>query len=230
MSIRVVIVDDHPLVRAGFRSILETQTDMTIVGEAGDGQEALQILESARADIVLMDIQMPRLDGISATRRLHEMFGPDLGPKILVLTTFELDEYVFDALRSGASGFLLKNVSPEDLIAAVRTIVRGDGLLAPSVTHRVIAEFIKTAGPVSAQNNHAALIVASLTERERDVLKLMVRGMSNTELAEALCLGESTVKTHVSNVLAKTACRDRVQAVIWAYEHKIVELLNEPES
>lgn len=157
------------------------------------------------------------------------MFGPDLAPKVLVLTTFELDEYVFDALRSGASGFLLKNVSPEELISAVRTIARGEGLLAPSVTHRVIAEFIKMNGPLSAQNNHASSIVASLTERERVVLKLMVRGMSNTELAEALCLGESTVKTHVSNVLAKTACRDRVQAVIWVYEHNLVELLNEAE-
>ena len=220
-----MIVDDHPMVRTGFRSILETQSDITVVGEAADGHDALRVLESARADVVLMDIQMPRLDGITATRRIKEMFSAESSPHVLVLTTFELDEYVFDALRSGASGFLLKNVSPEGLIAAVRTIARGDALLAPAVTHRVIAEFLKSTPTISAQKTGSTEILRGLTERERVVLRLMVRGLSNTELADELHVGESTVKTHVSNVLAKTGCRDRVQVVIWVYEHGLVDML-----
>ncbi len=210
--IGVVLVDDQMLVRSGFRMILETEPDITIVGEAADGQEALQVVRRTDPDVVLMDIQMPTMDGLEATERLLEAADP---PRIVVLTTFERDDYVFRALRAGASGFLLKNAPPEKLVEAVRTVAAGDSLLAPSVTRRIIEAFATQPAPADPD----ALSV--LTEREGDVLRLMARGMSNTEIAGDLVVSEATVKTHVSNILAKVGARDRVQAVVWAFEHGV---------
>lgn len=210
--IGVVLVDDQMLVRSGFRMILETEPDITIVGEAADGQEALQVVRRTDPDVVLMDIQMPTMDGLEATERLLEAADP---PRIVVLTTFERDDYVFRALRAGASGFLLKNAPPEKLVEAVRTVAAGDSLLAPSVTRRIIEAFATQPAPADPD------ALAVLTEREGDVLRLMARGMSNTEIAGDLVVSEATVKTHVSNILAKVGARDRVQAVVWAFEHGV---------
>jgi DNA-binding NarL/FixJ family response regulator len=216
--IRVLVVDDQGLVRAGFRMILEAQPDVEVVGEAVDGLEAVEAARRLRPDVVLMDIRMPRLDGLEATRRLA---GPGASNpvKVLILTTFDLDEYVYEALRAGASGFLLKDVRREDLVAAVRVVAAGEALLAPSITKRLIGEFARRPRPVHAAP--AALEV--LTAREREVLGLMCRGHSNAEIAAELVISEQTVKTHVGNVLAKLGLRDRIHAVILAYEVGLIQ-------
>ncbi len=218
VTIRVLLVDDQPLLRKGFRLILEAEPDLEVVGEAPDGQAALAAAERLRPDVVLMDIRMPVLDGVAATRRLA---GPGVASpvKVLILTTFDLDEYVVEALRAGASGFLLKDVPPEDLVAAIRVIAAGDALLAPSVTRRLLDRFAARL-PAAAPPPSPAL--ESLTERELQVLRSIARGSSNAEIAEELFLGETTVKTHVSRVLMKLDLRDRVQAVVLAYEAGLV--------
>jgi DNA-binding NarL/FixJ family response regulator len=210
--LRLLIVDDQALVRAGFRKLLESEDGFEVVGEAGDGVEAVAAARRLGPDVVLMDIRMPRLDGIEATRQL----ATGGRPAVLILTTYDLDEYVFEALRAGASGFLLKDAPPDDLVAAVRTVARGEALLAPSVTRRLIAEFTSRRRP----DPEAAL--PALSQRETEVLKLVARGMSNAEIAHELFLGEATVKTHVGSLLAKLQCRDRVQAVVRAYESGLV--------
>ena len=217
--IKVLVVDDQGLVRAGFRMILEAQPDIEVVGEAADGLDAVAAARRLRPDVVLMDIRMPRLDGLEATRRLA---GPGVADpvRVLMLTTFDLDEYVFEALRAGASGFLLKDLPREDLVAAVRVVAAGDALLAPQVTRRLIEEFARRPPP-SGGRDPAAL--AALTARERETLELLARGLTNAELAEALYVSEHTVKTHVGNVLAKLGLRDRIHAVILAYEVGLVQ-------
>ena len=212
--IRVVLVDDQQLVRSGFRMILEAEDDITVVGEATNGREAVDLVERANADVVLMDVQMPVMDGLTATR---EIVGRAPGPAVLILTTFDHDDYVFEALRAGAAGFLLKNAPPEDLVAAVRVVANGNGLLSPTVTRRVIAEFAR--GPVQSP---PPAELEQLTDRELEVLQLVAQGMTNAEIAERLILGEATIKTHVSNVLMKLGLRDRVKAVVYAYEHGVV--------
>ncbi len=216
--IRVLVVDDQGLVRAGFRMILEAQPDVEVVGEAVDGLEAVEAARRLRPDVVLMDIRMPRLDGLEATRRLA---GPGASNpvKVLILTTFDLDEYVYEALRAGASGFLLKDVRREDLVAAVRVVAAGEALLAPSITKRLIGEFARRPRPVYA----APAALEALTAREREVLGLMCRGHSNAEIAAELVISEQTVKTHVGNVLAKLGLRDRIHAVILAYEVGLIQ-------
>jgi len=216
-AIRVAVVDDQELVRTGFSMILDVEDDIEVVGSAGDGEDAVALCRDAAADVVLMDIRMPRVDGIEATRRLR---AAGLPTRVLVLTTFDLDEYVLDALRAGASGFLLKDAPPDDLVHAVRVIAAGDALLAPSVTRRLIEQF-GTAVPAAPSPAHDARI-GRLTEREHEVLVLMARGLSNVEIAERLYLGEATVKTHVGRVLMKLEVRDRVQAVVLAYESGVV--------
>ena len=216
--ITVVIADDQALVRAGFRMILESQPDITVLAEAADGEEAVAACRRHRPRVVLMDVRMPNLNGIDATRRIAAM-GSE-APKILILTTFDLDEYVYQALRGGASGFLLKDVRPENLIHAVRQVVVGDALLAPSITRRLIEKFARPA--MAAPDLHAGAL-ASLTPRELEVLKLIARGLKNSKIAGALFLSESTVKTHVVRVLSKLELRDRSQAVVLAYVSGIVE-------
>ena len=211
----VLIADDQGMVRAGFRSLLSREDDLEVVGEASNGEQAVREVSRLRPDVALMDIRMPVLDGISATRALVAEATPS---RILVLTTFDLDEYVFEALRAGASGFLLKDAPAADLVAAVRIVASGDALLAPGVTRRVIDAFARAPRPAPAST--AAL--GSLTPREREVLVLLTRGLSNLAIAESLFVSEATVKTHVSNVLAKLGLRDRVQAVIFAYEAGVV--------
>jgi DNA-binding NarL/FixJ family response regulator len=206
--IRVAIVDDQAMVRAGFRMIVEAQPDMKVAGEAADGQEAIDLVRRERPDVVLMDIRMPRVDGIAATREVAGM------TRVVILTTFELDEYVFDALAAGASAFLLKAAPPEDLIRAIRVVAAGDALLAPSVTKRLIEEFAKR--PERAPKRAKEL--DTLTEREREVLREVARGLTNAEIAKRLHVSETTVKTHVAHLLDKLELRDRVQAVILAYE------------
>jgi len=216
-TIRVVVIDDQELVRTGFRMILDAEDDIDVVGVAGDGDHAVELCTSAAADVALMDVRMPRVDGIEATRRVR---AAGVGTKVLVLTTFDLDEYVFDAVRAGASGFLLKDAPPEDLVHAVRVVAAGDALLSPSITKRLIEEFGRVA-PTHAASGHDPRI-SRLTEREREVLVLMARGLANGEIADALFLGEATVKTHVGRVLTKLEVRDRVQAVVLAYETGVV--------
>jgi len=213
--IRVVVADDQGMVRSGFRSLLESEAGLEVVGEAGDGEEAVAAVRRLRPDVVLMDIRMPVLDGITATRRLVES---GTATRILVLTTFDLDEYVFEALRAGASGFLLKDARAEDLVAAIRIVAAGETLLAPSVTRRVVDAFVRQ--PEPSRELIAAL--DELTPREREVLALLARGDSNADIARALVVSDATAKTHVSNVLGKLGLRDRVQAVIFAYESGLV--------
>ena len=218
--IRVLVVDDQVLVRTGFRMILDAVPDLQVVGEAGDGVEALERYRQTEPDVVLMDVRMPRMDGVEATRLLA---GPDVAEpaKVLVLTTFDLDEHVYDALRAGASGFLLKDTPPEELVAAIRVVAGGEALLAPSITRRLIADFARR--PAAAVDPATAPALAALTDREREVLVLMAKGLSNAEIAGSLHLGETTVKTHVGRVLMKLGLRDRVQAVVLAYETGIVQ-------
>jgi DNA-binding NarL/FixJ family response regulator len=214
VNIRVFLVDDQDLVRAGTMMVIQAQQDMTVVGEACDGAEALERLQTTITDVVLMDVRMPRLDGVEATRRLLARPAPP--PKVLVLTTFDLDEYAFAALRAGASGFLLKDASAEDLLAAIRTVHRGDAVIAPSTTRRLL-DHVAPSLPVRSGEPD------SLTERERQVLLRIAQGESNAEIAGRLFLSEGTVKTHVGRILGKLGLRDRVQAVIWAYEHGHVQ-------
>ena len=205
--IKVALVDDQALVRTGFRMIVQSQPDMQVVGEATDGREAVELIRKERPDVVLMDIRMPNLDGIAATRQVATQ------TKVVILTTYELDEYVFDALQAGASAFLLKAAPPEDLITAIRVVARGDALLSPSVTKKLIEEFAKRPEKRTAKKHFE-----SLTERETDVLKQIARGLTNAEIATRLHVSETTVKTHVAHLLDKLELRDRVQAVILAYE------------
>ena len=215
MSARVLIADDQALVRAGFRKLLESAPGIEVVGEAEDGRQAVDQARRLLPSLVLMDIRMPRLDGIEATRRLTAD-GDRM--RVLILTTFGLDEYVYEALRAGASGFMLKDAPPEELLAVIEIVDRGDGLIAPAVTRSVIEEFVRRAPPPPAP----APQLADLTAREHEVLMLLARGLSNAEIATRLVVGEGTVKTHVAHVLAKLGVRDRVQAVIAAYETGLV--------
>ena len=218
MTIRVVVVDDQALVRAGFRVLVDSAPDFAVVGEAADGEEAIAVIEATDPDVVLMDVRMPVVDGLEATRRIagSQGFG---GTKVLILTTFDLDEYVFEALRAGASGFLLKDTPPDDLLAAIRVIAAGDALLAPSVTRRLIADYVRRPD-APAQPSVTRLDV--LTDREREVLCSVARGESNAELANALHMSTATAKTHVSRLLSKLGARDRAQLVVIAYEAGLV--------
>ena len=217
MSIRVLLVDDQALIRAGFRMILEAEEALEVVGECADGTQAIDSVKRFSPDVVLMDIRMPEMDGIEATRRIVGGDG-ETPVKVLMLTTFDLDEYVYDALRAGASGFLLKDVPADQLVAGIRLVAQGDALLAPSVTKRLIHEFSR--GAVARQS--APTELDDLTPRELEVFKLMARGMSNAEIAAELVVSETTVKTHVARVLMKLGVRDRVQAVVLAYESGVV--------
>jgi DNA-binding NarL/FixJ family response regulator len=217
MSVRVLLVDDQALIRAGFRMILEAEEDIEVVGECADGTQAIDSVVRLKPDVVLMDIRMPEMDGIEATRRIVERDG-DPPVRVLMLTTFDLDEYVYDALRAGASGFLLKDVPADQLISGIRMIAQGEALLAPSVTRRLIAEFSRSA----PGRGEAPAALEELTPRELEVFKLLARGLSNAELASELVVSETTVKTHVARVLMKLGVRDRVQAVVLAYESGLV--------
>ncbi|WP_030274195.1 response regulator [Streptomyces sp. NRRL B-24484] len=218
MTIRVLLVDDQPLLRTGFRMILEAESDLVVVGEAGDGQQALEQVRALQPDVVLMDIRMPRMDGVEATRRISGP-GRDGPAKVLVLTTFDLDEYVVEALRAGASGFLLKDVPAEELVQAIRVVADGAAMLAPSVTRRLL-DMYATKLPSGEEAPPQAL--GALTEREVEVLRLVARGLSNAEIAAELFVSETTVKTHVGHVLTKLQLRDRVQAAVYAYESGLV--------
>jgi DNA-binding NarL/FixJ family response regulator len=217
MNIRVFLVDDQAMVRAGFRMILESEPDIEVVGEAEDGASAIVGVHELKPDIVLMDVQMPVMDGLEATKQIVES-QEDVHTRVLILTTFERDEYIFEALRVGASGFLLKNAPPEDMVSAVRVIAEGNALLAPSITRRIIAEFSKRPLPSAKE-----LDIKLLTARELEVLRLVARGMTNAEIAKELMVSEATVKTHVSNVLNKLDVRDRIQVVVYAYENGLVQ-------
>jgi DNA-binding NarL/FixJ family response regulator len=216
VSIRVLLCDDQALVRSGFRMILEAREDIEVVGEADDGAQALELTWRLLPDVVLMDIRMPGIDGVEATRRL---VAAGAEARILILTTFDLDDYVFEALRAGASGFMLKDVQPAQLVEAVRVVARGEALLAPTVTRRLLDRFART---LPGAREEPAPELSSLTDREREVLTLLAEGLSNAELAERLFLSETTVKTHVSSVLRKLGLRDRVQAVVLAYQAGLV--------
>jgi DNA-binding NarL/FixJ family response regulator len=226
VSIRLVVVDDQPLVRAGFRMVLSSQPDLEVVGEAGDGADALRLLDrlaeaGSPADVVVMDIRMPVLDGVEATRRLcgAAAAGGEGPPRVIVLTTFDTDEEAFAALQAGASGFLLKNAPPEELLAAIRAVASGDAVVAPRVTRRLLDRF---AGQLGLPRTDEDARLAQLTDRERQVLVLVAQGLSNAEIAEKLVVAETTVKTHVGRVLTKLGLRDRVQLVVMAYEVGLV--------
>ena len=221
MNIKVLIADDQAMVRAGFRMILEMQNDMEVAGEAADGVETIAAAKRLKPDIVLMDIQMPGMDGLEATRRIVEM-RDEVPTRVLILTTFERDDYIFEALRAGACGFLLKNATPEDLVAGIRVVAEGNALLAPSVTRRVIAQFAQKSRPKDFTDS-----LRGLTSREVDVMKLVAQGKTNAEIGQELIIGEATVRTHVSNLLSKLDLRDRVQMVSFAYESGIVKPGNE---
>jgi DNA-binding NarL/FixJ family response regulator len=215
--ISVLLADDQALVRGGLRKIVDTEPDMTVVAEAQDGAEAVELAGARRPDVAVLDIRMPRMDGIEATRRIVESLGDDV--RVLVLTTFGLDSYVFDALRAGASGFMLKDARPEELLNAIRVIASGSALLAPAATQAVIAAFARRSASTSPSGSPR---LDELTEREREVLLLLTRGRSNAEIAADLVVSDATVKTHVAHVLMKLGVRDRVQAVIFAYEAGLV--------
>jgi DNA-binding NarL/FixJ family response regulator len=217
MSIRLLIADDQELVRIGFRLLLEAQDDLEVVGEAADGEEAVALARELRPDVILMDIRMPRVDGIEAIGRLQQE-ALDPPPRVLVLTTFDLDEYVFGALRAGAAGFLLKDAPKDALVQAIRVIHAGDALLSPSVTRRLVEDYARRGEPTQSPE----AILRDLTPREHEVLVLVARGMSNAEIAERLVVSEATVKSHVGSILLKLDLRDRVQAVVLAYESGIV--------
>jgi DNA-binding NarL/FixJ family response regulator len=224
MSLSVLIVDDQALVRAGFRMILDAEEDIDVAGEAADGADAVAEAQRLQPDVILMDVRMPEVDGIEATRRILAADGVET--KVVMLTTFDMDEYVYDALRAGASGFLLKDVPPEQLVAGIRAVAQGDALLAPSVTRRVIEEFVRrrSAPPPPPPE------VEQLTTRELEVLKLVARGLSNAEIAKELFVSDTTVKTHVAHVLMKLGVRDRVQAVVLAYECGLAGVAREDEA
>jgi DNA-binding NarL/FixJ family response regulator len=213
MAIRVLLVDDQTLVRTGFRLILGSEPDIEVIGDAADGEQGVELGQRLRPDVVLMDIRMPKVDGIEATRRLT---SDSPATKVVILTTYDLDEYVFDALRAGASGFILKDAPADQLVNAVRVAAGGDALLAPSVTRRLVEEFAR-------RKPRADVPLADLTARELEVLKLMAKALSNAEIADRLVVSEGTVKTHVARVLDKLGCRDRVQAVVIAYESGLVQ-------
>lgn len=215
VSIRVVVVDDQPLIRAGFAMVLAAQSDIEVVGEADNGADALTLLDTAAADVVVMDIRMPVMDGVEATRRLSDRPNP---PKVLVLTTFDIDEDAFAALEAGASGFLLKNSPPEELVTAIRVVAAGDSVVAPRVTRRLLERFAGQLAPAPARHDR----LAPLTNREREVLELVAQGLSNAEIAARLYVAETTVKTHFGRVLDKLQLRDRVHAVVFAYETGLV--------
>jgi DNA-binding NarL/FixJ family response regulator len=214
MTIRVLVADDQSMVRAGFRMLLAGEADIEVVAEASDGREAVEKASRFRPAVILMDIRMPELDGLQATRRILEA---DNGARVLILTTFDLDEYVYEALRAGASGFVLKDDSPEQLIAAIRTVANGDALLSPTITKRVIQKFARMPRPAPPKE------LDDLSERERDVFRLMAHGLSNGEIAQELFISETTVKTHVTHILQKLNLRDRVQAVVLAYQTGVFE-------
>jgi DNA-binding NarL/FixJ family response regulator len=214
MTVRVVIADDQELVRTGFRAILNSELDIEVVGEAQDGRVAIEVAREQEPDVVLMDIRMPLLDGLAATRNI--VTGPDSKPRVLILTTFDLDEYVYEALRSGASGFMLKDNPAEQLITAIRVVAEGNALLAPQITRRLISEFARS--PSTSESEHLQV----LTDRESEVLKLVARGLSNAEISEELYVAETTVRTHVGHILTKLGLRDRVQAVVLAYETGLI--------
>jgi DNA-binding NarL/FixJ family response regulator len=213
--IRVLLVDDQELMRMGFRMVLNAQEDLEVIGEAADGVDAVRLAEELRPDVVLMDVRMPRLDGVEATKQITEAGTA----KVLVMTTFDMDEYALSALRNGASGFLLKDTPPADLVSALRSVASGDAVVSPSVTKRLLDRFL---GPAGGGELRDASVLDVLTEREREVLVLIAKGLSNTELAQKLFLSEATVKTHVGRILAKLELRDRVQAVVLAYETGLV--------
>jgi DNA-binding NarL/FixJ family response regulator len=218
--IRVLIVDDHAMLRAGFRTILGTQPDIDVVGEAATGAEGLELAARLRPDVITMDVQMPDMDGIEATRRI--VADAEITASVAIITTFDRDEYLFQALDAGAGGFLLKNAGPEELITAVRALAAGDGVLAPEVIRRVLARFAASApptGPAPATPRNDGILAEPLTEREDEVLTLKADARSNAEIAKALFIGEATVKTHVSRVLQKLGARDRVQAIVLAHRH-----------
>ncbi len=224
MSTRVLLVDDQPLLRLGFRMVIDAHDDMTVVGEAGDGEDAVRLSGELAPDVVLMDVRMPGVDGIEATRRIAQAAD---GPRVVILTTFDLDAYAFNALRAGASGFLLKDVPPSDLLSAIRAVASGDAVIAPSVTRRLLDAYAdRLPGDPDAEGSAATPPapderLARLTEREREVLLEVAAGRSNAEIAERLVVTEATVKTHVGRVLTKLELRDRVQAVIFAYENRL---------
>ncbi|MFJ5117831.1 response regulator [Kitasatospora sp. NPDC088548] len=220
MTIRVIIVDDQAMVRAGFAALLNAQSDIDVVGDAADGAQALEVTGRTHPDVVLMDVRMPVMDGLEAARRLLDPAVPGAHrPKVLMLTTFDVDDYVYEALRAGASGFLLKDAPPADLIAAVRVVAAGEALLAPSVTRWLIEDFARTR---PARRRDPKLRLNGLTPRETEVLELIARGLSNQEIAARLVLAEQTVKTHIGRILAKLDLRDRAQAVVLAYESGLV--------
>jgi DNA-binding NarL/FixJ family response regulator len=220
--IRVFLVDDQALVRAGFRLVIDSQPDMTVVGEAGDGRDALEALGVTSADVVLMDVRMPELDGVATTAHLIGRDG-DAAPRVVMLTTFDLDEYVFSAIRAGASGFLLKDAEPEELLAAIRAVATGDAVVAPSATRRLLAQVADRLPGTTADPR-----LETLTDRERAVLLEVARGASNLEVGAALFMAEATVKTHVGRLLAKLGARDRVQLVVFAYESGLVRPGSDP--
>ncbi|QKW19786.1 response regulator transcription factor [Kitasatospora sp. NA04385] len=219
MAIRVVIVDDQHMIRAGFRALLDAEPDIEVVGEASDGDQVPEVVASTRPDVVLMDVRMPTVDGLTATRELltRRPDDPSPAPRVIMLTTFDLDEYVYEALRSGASGFLLKHAPPRELPHAVRTVADGNALIDPQVLGRLVEDFVRSRVPLVPRGRTSVL-----TERETEVLVLLARGLSNTEIAARLVVAEQTVKTHVSRIFAKLGVRDRAQAVIYAYETGLI--------
>jgi DNA-binding NarL/FixJ family response regulator len=222
--IRVLLVDDQTLIRQGIAMLLELEPDLEVVGAVGDGRAAIEVVERLRPDVVLMDVRMPEMDGVTATRELHRRF-PDVG--VIILTTFDDDEYIFEGLKAGARGYLLKDISSEEMAEAVRTVARGEALIQPSIARKVVAEFSRlAAGSPPAPERSPLKMPGALTERELDVLKALARGMSNKEIAAALVITEGTVKTHISNILAKLDVRDRTQAVLKAQQLRLLESEN----
>ena len=216
MTIRIVLADDEALVRSGLRLILESEHDFEVVGEAEDGEDAIRKVIDLRPDVILMDVRMPRLDGVEATRRLVESGRA----RVLILTTFDLDAHLFAAIRAGASGFLLKAVPPDDLVTAVRAVARGDALIEPRMTRRLLEEFVRR--PLPAESRASPSVLKELTDRELEVLREIGRGLSNAEIGQRLFIGEATVKTHVAHILSKLHLRDRIQAVVLAYESGLI--------
>jgi DNA-binding NarL/FixJ family response regulator len=225
MSISILLADDQPMLRLGFRLVLDAQEDMQVIGEAGDGAAALRLVQAKHPDVVLMDVRMPGMDGIEATRRIVAHASTT---RVLILTTFDLDEYAYAGLRAGASGFLLKDVPPNDLLSAIRAVASGDAVVAPAVTRRLLDAFLPHLPDPGAAEPALPTEVNDLTAREREILIEVAAGLSNAEIAERLFLAEATVKTHVGRMLGKLGLRDRVQAVVYAYEHGLVRPQSRP--